>query len=886
MGNFGGSQVMGATPGRRTHVFFDISNSYIAEPTFDYGRPANAMFKDGGAGFNQLAYDSGWGIRAFHESLDTVVERTEAQSYWLSVSGGSASVAPFFRERYLFRAPLSSEMPTGTTGSSNLATQGFVGYEKSVPAGTDFNTNNLSGDQAAFPPPTTGADNPYGLNDTIPLDRVFVSFANDNPETPVLFYISTYGSILTTNGLIARCYFNGPAGKDKNGTGNGQYCLTVFLSRPSVLFENSANGWIKRAVIPTHLKMGLAGIIWLRVYKSKECVGPTDGSGGYLKFDFCEFPADNYNQEGITNTNVLIGPASKDVSSHHNKKYHYRVPGDGTTPTTNTKVRVDIRRTLMGTFAVAWFRYPSNEVSADDTFFVVPFRPGDYGDNFPFTLTWDDCVPVGCSATLRLMRADNNTELTVLSSASHKKVYRVPPGVTKFYVRIVLQSNGSRTPIFRGWNLHRDGVILSGAATPWEIGDEDHPKSYSVNINIRGAERIMDQNTATVLIADPLNSLDELRTRASLHIRIESEYDSTDTSKRVSLFRGIAESSFRYLKRSGTDTFPVQSWSLYDVKCNSLFQVLDESFVGTPVLSLIDHETGLPFEVGKFIRKTISNCGWAYNTEFDFPDTGIHFSSVSELDFSQTIDMLEKSGSVVKSLARDYLAHFLIYDDDVNKWRLIPVPSSPYTKVAEFTTKSPSDLHAERIGGSPPILLTHYLPAYSGLGTDGVPVFPIEGGSMQSNVIAPEANWLIVATIGLFNSDVPQLCVTEPLINHNSFGPTATPTDNPDYIGRKKAIYVIDPALGSAGDESQIKAALAALARRIADLTFYARKILTFRAPIVFIEHESNPAKKRMLRYYDPVYVDGTEWLVRNVNPDYEKDGVQYAMYELEAPRV
>ena len=287
-----------------------------------------------------------------------------------------------------------------------------------------------------------------------------------------------------------------------------------------------------------------------------------------------------------------------------------------------------------------------------------------------------------------------------------------------------------------------------------------------------------------------------------------------------------------------------------------------------------DVSTGQAYKVSDFIKTIISAAGYDIDTQFDFPtDLDIRMEP-SPQDYTQTIDMLEKVGDVVKSLSTDFLAHHLVYDPNVGKWRLIPPSTQPYTYVAEFTTKGPPS-------ASPVAKLVHYLPSYS----EGTyPLYPIVGGTYKKYIRKPEANWLIVSAIGAFNTVTPQIYCSQPLVNTLSFNymgaATADPT-HPDYLGYRKPIYVIDTALGS-GSESSIANACSVVARRIADLTFHAVTILSFEAPLGLIEHESDSNKVRPLRYYDPVLVDGEPYLIRNVNPSWTKDAIQYATYELE----
>ena len=90
-------------------------------------------------------------------------------------------------------------------------------------------------------------------------------------------------------------------------------------------------------------------------------------------------------------------------------------------------------------------------------------------------------------------------------------------------------------------------------------------------------------------------------------------------------------------------------------------------------------------------------------------------------------------------------------------------------------------------------------------------------------------------------------------------------------------------AVGTNDDEHKLKVSL--ICRRIYDMVAHGIKKATFKAPLLFIPHEDDATRMRQLRYYDLIYIDNTPWLIRSVNIQYTKDKLQFAMYEVEAPR-
>ena len=112
--------------------------------------------------------------------------------------------------------------------------------------------------------------------------------------------------------------------------------------------------------------------------------------------------------------------------------------------------------------------------------------------------------------------------------------------------------------------------------------------------------------------------------------------------------------------------------------------------------------------------------------------------------------------------------------------------------------------------------------------------------------------------------------------------PIAADPDHPDYVGYDLPLYVVDPTL-------QSEEAVNLVARRVFDVSCLSTRVASFMGPLLFIEHEDDAARVRPLRFYDPITITrfgvDTTWLVRSVNPIYDNDVAQMAMYEIEAPR-
>ncbi len=895
------------TPNRKTHVLFDLNNSYVTEQAFAYGRTANLMFRDKGAGYNQLEFTSGWGIKAYHENQGLLVERDEAEGTILHPEDGSLIVpSGYFESVYTWAPPSNDEMPNATAGaSSHLVSPGGRHVRKTIPAGTDLSDVNLIADQVAFP--FTRPTDEYGVDPTILLDRIAVTRDNDSSELNIHLQIQIFGTAITPNSDLGYVLFTGPAGANADGIGTGLYGIVLNSSDRCTLYEKPVGDfdavWLRRFefACPTPLT-GDSRVIRLNIYKSKSCAPPSEGAGGFIDFDF--FMGATTSNTGIAGKiidplNVLV---NRYIADQHKTRFRYKVPGDGTSRgSTNAPIRIGLRRDLLGQFQLAWFKYPTDLITADDAPFSMPSAPFAVEDEDLNPINWflfsyTVCVSESTVCYATLHRADTGAELTNLGNDGNAIKYAVPAQVKTYFVRLHIQSDGAYTPQFFDWYVSRDAVRINTGLPSWQIGDATHPKSVLRGYNIKGPERDLGHASATLEIDDPLNVCTEFKIRAGFPMRIETEY-STDSSKRLVTFFGFMDRADGFRMPPAPDgRFPQKGWNKWHLTCKGAWQLLEENFIDAPFFTMLDQRTGLELEVASTIRDCISRAGWPKdgpNNCFDSSFDAIHTKIVaSNLDYSQNIDMLEKISQVVKTLARDYLEQFLDLDANVTNsmgiWRLHDIPTAPYTNVASFTMDGPT-------GAGPK--LTHYLPSYPTV-TDAVsglpiPQIPIQQGTVNTSVKYPEANWLLVTSFGNFGGTNSAECYMAFKFNPISFnysGTTLADPTQPEYLGRRLPIYVVDPALGTANNRQAMQDAVNALATRIARLTFKAVKTMRFRAPIVPITNEKytlggTAFEKRTLRYYDPVLVDGEQWLIRNVNPDPQKDIVQYAFYELEAPR-
>lgn len=888
------------TPNKNLKIYLDEPIYSVAEPVFEMARQASAMFLNTDTSSVGLRFNSGWEVKSYLDWNDIVWERDEASAMFIPETDcGYAS--DMFVYGYQSRAPSNTNMPNVNSGASvNQAPRGYKAFKKRVPAGYDWSTKQLLADETSFPPPNL-EDNNEGMDSTVQMDRVLFTYAPDSTDQDIcfIFTISSLDHIMT--GAKLRIYFNGNSGETvENGvtkTGTGQYCWWIRTGY-AVLFEKlvsepGVNSWVKRHEVYGHFLARGADRFIMTIRKSGSCFNVGEGTNGFIKttFEFSTNPVRN------TFNHMLERVANMVTNSPTRIEDHYMVPGSRQA-TVESPIRIDFRRDIMGAFSLLRTNYPTDPIVVDDSPFSLTEPPaaGQY-----ILLDWSACEPGTSSVICSLINKETNTELTISSfdSANNKCSYELPEGVTDYFVRCTFVSDGDHTARLNGWRVKKNAYLQLTDQTIKEIGAAPYYKTVIRRFDMKGAERHISGESASFTIADPLKKLNIFKTRTSIPVKIVN-VDSA-SGRTNTIFRGFTTRINNNIRSSFNDKLPLQSWSLFDITCKNMWTLLAQTTVDSPYTTTfytkgtVDMNgntvtnDGTPYLASEFIRALISRAGFDYDNDFDFPtDIPIRILADSGLDFSSGIDMLENNGVVIESLCDDYIFHHLIRDENLGprgKWKLIPPPVAPYTNLVNFITTGP-----DMSDGQPRV--THYLPSYAGMLDPNtglpIPTCDIVSGTFNTTVKEPECNWLLVAGMGSFDTKGPkvQCAVGHNPISYNRPGASTADPNHPDYLGRRKPMYVVDPAIYSAKSDASMQAILTAVWRRIAYLSFHAIKMATFTAPMIEIPHETETGCNRILRYYDPVLIDGEQFLIRNVNPTFTKDGMQFAVYECEAPRA
>lgn len=902
----------GITRNRRTHVVFDDPRSVLKEAGYALERSAidiaqNAFDKRQNSKITIHQAPLGLVIKNFWHDGSLLSERDEASTAMYGAAAGT--VAGYMEEVNEWRKPNSSYMLNVLDGASaHLNTSALPMLRKRVEAGEDW-VAGLA-DEAAYIFPSTVASpgaTPFQAqfvsDASIAMDRVFVTSANDNERQDLMFIFRVPKASSDTGQLLYEFGFVGPASGRKiegNGSvgyeGMGQYVIAVYGNGTAILSERLDVGgedfvWAPRQTFSYAPKSNgnftVAGdqTYSIQVIKYAYANAP-GGFSGKLLFVGGSVTSESTGVEGREfSFNKIIDVRNVENACPSYTAYSY----DGKIPTQETAIRVSVRRDLRGSFGVAYAKRPTT-ATLTDSFLTFPFIPNTVasaGNSYAgaVKLYWNSENPSGCSVTGVLYRADTGaalTEILSMSGPTHRS-FILPAGVNCIYAVMTLTCDGYNTPILNSIAYLRDAIYQ-------ELTIEETEYDSLRGINILGVERDPKHENATVLLSNLANDATILRSRGSIPFRIEVEWQpDVDRADRCVLFKGYTSRvTARMRSRAGNNRFTPNYWYEYQIQGSGMYQQLREN-VNPYNRMLFDPGAGLPFKVTDIIRDLLSTAGFPAG-EINIPDLPIRCYASNGPGPAEQLEILGDLGSTIFGLVDKYLGHFLIYDPNAGtrgQWTLVEPELSPYTNRAKFVL-GPKDVTPDQGG----VVLAHSRRAYASATT---PTGFIKKGTLSSWVKPPEANVIIATSFGKTTPNSVPPYLYKVLINFKSydFGNGLVDTTSPDYLGRMVPMYVMVPEIRSLVEEHPTDStllespALNWVARRIYDVAAHAVKFCTFEAPLLLVDQDDPVTyEKRPLRYYDPVLVNGEQFLIRNVNPTYRKDHMQMAVYECEAPRI
>jgi hypothetical protein len=775
--------------------------------------------------------------------------------------------------------------PTDLNGSAsgwydaNVVTSGDVFIQKRV-SDTDSFEQRLSTDQSAYP----SAEDPDG--DNVVMDRVAIT-NSVHAQQPIIFTFVAPQSFVGVPHKFANFHFNGPAGAGKKWKGSGRYQISFFGDGKCILYEKvrfddaSTDEWMpvhRFQYSPAYSVAGQAHRVEIRPIPAGKLINAPYGA---IVFNVKVDEQSTYHSgPGSLAAGITKKPgrtaASCYLLARHPKRYQANPP----TPI-NVPARVDIRRDQRVPFQITKMVYRTSGYLIDDPF-ALDFLPS---QNLALKVYAIGSTPTGTSLTARLFNAETDAEISVTSTSGNLHTFTIPARIRHYYVRWDFAGTADATPILEGYQIVMDAVI--DEVTPGEFESEGaglDPGSF-MSVSITGGEADPSHESMRVELHDLRSSLSRLSVRGEMLAQLDVGYDPEDAEKVCTLFRGYMVDNKGKAKGNGTATglWPDRNWKSYDLTFMGVWKRLSEALSSVrfdwhgpdPNAPVGIDGIQPPFKATEAISTMLQWAGFP-TTMISIPESDIRLYPSTTNDLF--IEPLTNLSDYIVRIARDYLAMWLTFDPNAGthgKWTVLPTPTAPYTNKATFVDVGPNSK------------LSHMLSSYP---TDPPTAF-IEKGTLEIDTKKLEANRLVVTGTGILAGAPPDLkLLTQVAYNFKScnfFGLDESHAwypdpDHPDYIGYDKPLYIVDPSL-------QTPEAVNIVTRRVFDVACLSTRVMSFMAPLIFVDHDDEEGRKRPLRFYDPVTVTrfgaDSQWLVRNVNPVIGKDHIQMAIYELEAPR-
>lgn len=907
MSAFGGtspSPDFGITRVRKTHVKFDTPGYEMVQPSWSIERTAVEIGRgvaENRAGLKVgLVDDLGWVIKNYWEDEATHSERTEDTTSLLTTA--NAQVASVLARQYEWITPNTSYMSNILSGAgAGIATGGAASkFRKKVAAGSSW----AVGISDSYP--TLKAKGYSGMTAdevTIALDTVIVSNDPDNKYQDIFFSFWTPGSTSSNPQLIYQLVFvaqaTGPIGTMQ--AGKGQYLVNFYGNGYADVLELGVDNstWMYRMSFRYDVTPTVAKQQSIKIYKA--AYDPRkNGIAGKIIFHSKSGVGESVENFGTSQSYTKVSAL---VNANHHPSYSICPSAEGLAQQTwETSIRIKMRRDLRGSIDLRIGKKPTTATLVDDDI-TIPIQIYDQATLGTFDIAWKATLPnTSCTIVCKVYDPSTGSELPLVSSSSTGRTYRFVKDangviLNTYRVKIFFTGDGAYTPYFHGYRIGGDAIFLL-------ITDPTETEFRTLRgINIMGAERDPRHNIAHIMLSNLGNDATVLRTRGSIPIKVEVE-DSPDTdpTKRTVLFRGYTKTVNASRKTRLTNSKTVGStYYDYNIDAIGMFQRLSEqiSIQSSPLFNLTN---GQPFKVTDMISSWLSACGFPTAAEAgssaaamqDIPDSLISFFNNSG-GFHEQLDIFSEIGHTILSFLDQYLGWTLYFDENAGtygKWKLLQPATVPYQNKCQFVT-APYSTGGKVVATARLSYPSANLPAGFEPAATALPQAFIRKNSFKSWVKPPEGNVIIASSaMKTTPNGVPQWRFQVlPNFVSADFGNGLVDSSHPDYLGRVVPIYVMCPNLATIPDvynslgQSEW-AALNWIARRAYDVSCHAIKFCSFEAPLLLITHEDDATRKRPLRYYDPVVVDGEQFLIRNVNPTYRKDHIQMAIYECEGPRI
>ena len=863
---------MRPTANRNVKVEFGYQPRAIIQPYFSYDRQytdINAAKGEKLDGLHVLA-GIGYQLRAFSYDDSTLFESQSRQPTTLT-----STIAPGHTSK-------NHNQPPGLTGvtSPDLAAPSMPLLQKQVEAGGTWD-KRLSADQTSFPGPAlTNYD----------LDRVMVGADVHDPQDKILFSYSIPGSKLTMIGIVARVYFNGPAGHDDVLEGDGIYCLAVRGDGALELFERGGTTWKLRAKFqyqaPTWASYNQ---VIIATNASISCEGTWRGNTISISVKSFDDGSGSRNLAVGMLMNKLNAIAINAVNSvERPSAFVYKAPRDTMRPVQQVANRLDVRRDTRVKFGLFKPKYPTTGFIEDEPIGLPGiWTPG------TFTFEWYGDRPTGTAIEAKVYNAGTGDEFTgtvILDDCLGQQIqFEIPDGTTVGHLRVrfEFEGDGTNTPTLTSYRILRDGVVQTdplpvNLTLPIRAAGAALPSAYTLGVDATGPGDDPAQESASLEVIDLFGEAADLRTKGGTPVEI-SVVDDSDTlisylhrgllreneSQRLSKKEGFTNSRRYSLTISGEHD------ELSRAIAKNRILLVDKSYIG-------DTDNAAPMKATAAIKLLFKAAGYS-DAQLDIPDLPIRLWGEDQ----QVVEVSTRLIEPIRQIVDEYLGGHLIFDrnaGDDGMWRVIPRRhAADYRFLARFTPDHP---------GAGRMIVPSTAYGTHDYGTHEVPVLPMFG-PVRERLEPAEANFVSVNG-GSFDPAVSGLSSPARNMswaaNFNSvnllnlpdghaFAPDPT---SRDYLGKYVDIDVWDMSL-------QSQAAADWIARRVFDTACYARQYKTFTSWLEFVtdSEDTYQTTARPLRFYDMVEVyewESDTWVpyvVVKCSPRFRKSGVMTADYTL-----
>lgn len=824
-----------------------------------------------------------WGLMSVQVDRGSHTERNNPGIFLID----QLQVAKNVQQSPRYRSPADLR---GVTIDPGVNVSGMVMLTERPAAGGNF-SSALDADASAAPSPTFATTN-------VKIDRKVRTKEDLPPDTPIGMTFEIPANQVNNADFILGMHFGGPVSSDKRGS----YYLSFRGDGYCILSEqvDTSDGWQALHSFVYCAPNEIAGAHTVLITPHRDVKG-----GGLIDFQ-------------VNRVGGYAGALNLLTSYHQPQArpvhWTYTIKGfkdplpDGSQRVNvigRGPLRIDARQDIRTWYQPSVLKYLSPGLLIDYPFFIPWAATGD------LTILWNAVIPDGCSIVGRLFDASTAAELTQTASGDNYATYTPTADQPFYYATFEFNTNtdADRTPLLWGYSVTQDSVYAATTVSTFTVPSDG---GILRSVSFTGPEKDPTHETGQMLVEDPANIIARLNNRAGIPFTLSTTYDPTDLTKesvlgsgyitRATATRRGTAAPVGFGGNRGGRVFPAQGWRQYELTTVGEWKRLQESltFVRLDLQMSPDVDpadmsgfTLLPYKVTDVCRLMIGWAGYP-DTMIDVPDNPTRFFQGGTHD-GLLIEPLTSIGDWVVKILREYLGWFLIWDANagtMGMWRVrpptLPDGSGNYTPLASFTTSAPSGTMAVHPSSYDGRAASASPGPY--VGTSGqiasAPILKRKAQStLKTYVKEAEANAILVTGTGaLLPNGAGQWRNSQFAVNVNAFNlPGATVADgsNPDYAGGYfKPLAVYDPTLFH-------QTPVDFLTRRYYDISVHAIKMAEFEAPLVLVVDPTDTmqANPRPLRYYDPIKINGSDWLVRSCNLFYTKGNFQYMRLECEAPR-